>query len=183
MRSASFPQPTARWWESSQQFGNIRYLPLKQGRWLNRLDDGQRRNVIVLGDELTRNLFPGRPAVGASIIINGLSFEVIGSIQRVGRGDNNSTNMRGYIPYRVMATYFPIKEANRENAISFINYRPKVTREHLLAQEDVRKIIARNHGFDYRDENAFEDWDTVKQPRRWARFSTRWMCFWAAWEW
>src|SRR5262249_5551631 len=79
------------------------------------------------------------------------------------RGDNNSTNMRGYIPYHVMATYFPIREANRENAISFINYRPKVTREHLLAQEDVRKIIARNHGFDYRDEDAFEGWDTVKQ--------------------
>jgi putative ABC transport system permease protein len=145
------------------QYGDIRYLPLKQGRWLNKLDEGQRRNVVVLGDELTRNLFPGRPAVGATILLNGISFEVIGSIQRVGRGDNNSTNMRGYIPYHVMATYFPIKEANRENAISFINYRPRITSEHLLAQEDVRKIIARNHGFDYRDQDAFEGWDTVKQ--------------------
>jgi putative ABC transport system permease protein len=44
------------------QFGSIRYLPLKQGRWLNPLDEAQRRNVIVLGDELTKNLFPGRPA-------------------------------------------------------------------------------------------------------------------------
>ena len=145
------------------QYGEIRYLPLKQGRWLNDLDETQRRNVVVLGDELTKNLFPGRPAVGSNIVINGLRFEVIGSVQRVGRGDENSTNMRAYVPFRVMATYFPLKGNNQENAISFINYRPRVAAEHLLAQEDVRRIVARNHGFDYHDENAFEGWDTVKQ--------------------
>lgn len=147
------------------QYGDIRYLPLKQGRWLNDLDETQKRNVIVLGDELTRNLFPGRPAVGTTILLNGLSFEVVGSLQRVGRGDDNSTNMRGYIPYKVMATYFPLKGEGRENAISFVNYQPRVRDEHLLAQEDARKIIARNHGFDYRDENAFEGWDTIQQSK------------------
>jgi putative ABC transport system permease protein len=28
---------------------------------------------------------------------------------------------------------------------------------------EVHKIVARNHGFDYRDEDAFEGWDTVQQ--------------------
>ena len=51
------------------QFNEIRYLPIKQGRWLNALDETQRRNVIVLGDEMTRNLFPGRPAVGAIVLL------------------------------------------------------------------------------------------------------------------
>src|SRR6201984_2260402 len=37
------------------QFSDIRYLPLKQGRWLNSLDENQRRNVIVLGDELDKH--------------------------------------------------------------------------------------------------------------------------------
>ena len=68
---------------------------MKQGRWLNWLDEAQRRNVIVLGEEMTKNLFPGRPAVGSSILLNGLSFEVVGTIERVGRGYDNSTNMRG----------------------------------------------------------------------------------------
>ena len=35
--------------------------------------------------------------------------------------------------------------------------------EHLLAKEEVHKIIARNHGFDYRNEDAFENLDTVEQ--------------------
>src|SRR5258708_7497793 len=147
------------------QFSEIRYLPLKQGRWLNDLDETQRRNVIVLGDELVKNLFPGRPAVGASIILNDITFEVVGTVQRVGRGDDNSTNMRGYIPFRVMATLFPLKGENHENSISFINYQPRVTDEHLLAQDEVRKLVARNHGFDYRDKNAFEGWDTIQNSK------------------
>jgi len=147
------------------QFNQIRYLPLKQGRWLNAQDESQKRNVIVLGDEMTRNLFPGRPAVGASILLNGVHFQVIGTVQRVGRGDNNSTNMRAYIPYQVMSAYFPLTGENEQNAISFINYQPRVTDEHLIAAEEVRKIIARNHNFDYRDEDAFEIWDTIKQSK------------------
>jgi putative ABC transport system permease protein len=147
------------------QFSEIRYLPIKQGRWLNGLDETQRRNVIVLGDELVKNLFPGRPAVGASIILNDITFEVVGTVERVGRGDDNSTNMRGYIPYRVMATFFPLKGENHENSISFINYQPRVTDEHLLAQDEVRKIVARNHGFDYHDKNAFEGWDTIQNSK------------------
>ncbi len=145
------------------QFNVIRFLPLKQGRWINHLDGTQKRNVIVLGDEMTRNLFPGRPAVGATIVLNGVRFEVIGTLKRVGRGDNNSTNARGYIPYQVMSEYFPLKGEQKRGTVSFINYQPRVRSEHQLAQMEVRKVVARNHGFDYRDDNAFEGWDTIKQ--------------------
>jgi putative ABC transport system permease protein len=145
------------------QFNQIRFLPLKQGRWLNGEDDRQKRHVIVLDDEMTRSLFPGRPALGATLLLNDVSFEVIGSVQRVGRGDNNSTNMRGYISYQVMSGSFPLTSQGQRGTISFINYRPRTRAEHLLAQQEVRKIIARNHGFDYRDDNAFEVWDTIQQ--------------------
>src|SRR5580698_8168427 len=147
------------------QYSEIRYLPVNQGRWLNDLDETQRRNVIVLGDELVKNLFPGRPAVGATIILNDISFEVIGTVQRVGRGDDNSTNMRGYVPFKVMAELFPLKGENHENSISFINYQPRVTDEHLIAQDEVRKLVARNHDFDYHDKNAFEGWDTIQNSK------------------
>ena len=145
------------------QFNQIRFLPINQGRWLNEFDGKQRRNVIVLGEEMTRNLFPGRPALGATVVLNGIRFEVIGTLRRVGRGDNNSTNARGYIPYQVMNVYFPRKGEQEKEAISFINYQPRTRAEHELAYMEVRKVVARNHGFDYRDDNAFEGWDTIKQ--------------------
>jgi len=76
------------------QYNGIRFLPLLQGRWLNELDEAQKRNVVVLGDEMTRHLFPGRPAAGSFILLNGYRFEVVGTLKRVGRGDDNFTNMR-----------------------------------------------------------------------------------------
>ena len=147
------------------QYSGIRYLPLKQGRWLNQLDESQRRNVIVLGDELTRNLFPGRPVVGSSVRLDGMSFEVIGTIMRVGRGDNNSTNMRGYIPYQVMSAFFPLTGESERHALSFLNFQPRTAAEHAIAVEEVEKVIAQNHGFDFHDLDAFDVDDSVRQAQ------------------
>jgi putative ABC transport system permease protein len=145
------------------QYAQIRYLPLKQGRWINALDESQKRNVIVLGEEMAKNLFSGHPAIGAVVLLNDIRYQVIGTIQRVGRGDNNSTNLRGYIPFQTMGRDFPLKGDNERGAISAINYQPSTRAAHLLAELDVHKIIAHNHGFDYHDENAFEGWDTIQQ--------------------
>jgi putative ABC transport system permease protein len=147
------------------QYNGIRFLPLKQGRWLNDFDESQKRDVVVLGDEMSRNLFPGRPAIGSFIILNDHRFEVVGTLKRVGRGDDNSTNTRAYIPFQVMRSDFPLKGEEAHDAISFLNYQPRVAEEHLVAQDEVRRVIARNHHFDYRDQDAFEGWDTVKQAQ------------------
>ena len=143
-------------------YDQIRYLPLAAGRWLNQDDESQRRLVAVVGDEMLKNLFPGRPAVGNTILLNGIRFEVIGVVERVGHGDNNSTNNRVFLPFSTMRQYFPLTKDGQDNAVSFINYRPRVRQEHTLAREEVRKIIARNHDFDWHENDAFEDWDTIK---------------------
>jgi putative ABC transport system permease protein len=147
------------------QLNEISFLPLQDGRWLNEMDGTQRRQVIVLGNQLLKTLFPGRPALGAFVLINGLRFQVVGTMPHLGRGDDTWLNTRGYIPFQVMATEFPIKGENHQNSISFVEYQPTTTAEHLLAQADVHKIIARNHGFDASDENAFEGWDTIKESQ------------------
>lgn len=147
------------------QLNEISYLPLKEGRWLNDLDGAQRRNVIVLGNEMLKTLFPGRPAVGAFVLLNGIRFEVVGSMPHLGRGDNMWLNMRSYIPFQVMATSFPLKGNSHQNSISFIEYQPRVTADHLLARQDVHKIVGRNHEFDATDDNAFDEWDSIQESK------------------
>jgi putative ABC transport system permease protein len=147
------------------QFGSIRYLPLVAGRWLNEADEAQKRNVAVIGDEMLKNLFPGQmgvTAIGETILLNGVRFEIIGVTDRIGHGDNNTTNNRVFMPFSTMHQYFPLKGQEQEDAVSFLNYRPRVREEHTLARAEVRKVIARNHGFDPKNDDAFEDWDTVK---------------------
>lgn len=147
------------------QLNEISFLPLKEGRWLNEMDGAQRRNVIVLGNELLKTLFPGRPSVGAFILLNGIRFEVIGSMPHLGRGDNMWLNMRGYVPYQVMAMNFPLKGENHQNAISFIEYQPLKTADHVRAQKEVHEIVGRNHGFDSTDQNAFDEWDSIQESK------------------
>jgi putative ABC transport system permease protein len=146
-------------------FNQIRHLPQGTGRWMNDLDNEQRRNVAVVGDEMRRNLFSGHPAIGSKILLNGYSFEVIGVISSVGQNENNTTNFRVFIPFQTMKVLFPIKDVQELNAVSFINYQPRVREEHTIANEEVRKIIARNHGFDWQNDEAFEDWDTIRNQQ------------------
>ena len=142
-------------------FNQIRYLPINEGRWLNDLDDAQKRSVIVLGDEARRLLFPGRPAVGSTILINGIRFEVIGTLLPVGHGDNNTLNLRMFVPFNTMNQYFP-PTVNVKDSISFLNYQPRSRDLHEMAKLEVHKTIARNHGFDYRSPDAFDEWDTIR---------------------
>ena len=139
----------------------IRYLPIADGRWINDLDDTQKRAVVVLGDEARRLLFPGRPSVGSTILINDVRFRVIGTLQRIGHGENNTLNMRMFMPFNTMQQYFP-PTVDVKDSISFLNYQPRSRALHELAKLEVHKIIARNHNFDYRNADAFDEWDTIR---------------------
>lgn len=141
----------------------IRYLPINEGRWLNDMDDAQRRAVIVLGDETRRTLFLGRPSVGSTVLLNGIRFEVIGTLQRIGHGDNSNQNLQSYIPFSTMHDYFrPLNVGEATDVITFINYQPKSRALHETAKEEVHKVIARNHGFDPNNPDSFDEWDTVQ---------------------
>jgi putative ABC transport system permease protein len=90
---------------------------------------------------------------------------VVGSMPHLGRGDNMWLNMRGYIPFQVMAENFPIKGEGHQNSISFVEYQPSVTADHKVAQQEVHNIVGRNHGFDPSDENAFDEWDSIQESK------------------
>ncbi|HEY1658318.1 MAG TPA: ABC transporter permease [Candidatus Sulfotelmatobacter sp.] len=148
---------------SLAMFNQIRYLPINEGRWLNDMDVAEKRKVVVLGDEARRMLFSGRPAIGATILLNDVNFEVVGTIQRIGHGDNNNLNFKSFIPYTTMREYFPQLNAGEDpDVLSLIEYQPKTRAVHTLANEEVHRVIARNHGFDPNNSDAFDEWDTVQ---------------------
>ena len=143
-------------------FNRIRYVPVEQGRWLNEMDEQQKRLVIVLGNETRRTLFLGRPSVGSTILLNGIRFTVIGTLQTIGHGDNNGQNLKNYIPLSTMHEYFPpLSSGTDPYVLSLIDYQPKTRTLHEAAQEEVHKVIARNHGFDSNNPDSFDEWDTV----------------------
>jgi putative ABC transport system permease protein len=160
---SDFYQSSGRLMGIPAAFNQVRHVPVADGRWINDLDDFQKRAVVVLGDEARRVLFPGRPSIGSTILLNGIRFEVIGTLKRIGHGDNNTMNLRIFIPFHTMQdTFRPLNVGAIDNAISFINYQAKSRALHETAKLEVHKVIARNHGFDYRNLDSFDEWDTVR---------------------
>jgi putative ABC transport system permease protein len=148
---------------SLPKFNQLRNFPVAEGRWINEADNAEKRPVIVIGDETKRLLFPGRPAVGSTILLNGVRFQVIGVLKRTGHGDNTNQNMRSVTPFNTMRMLFPPKNVGETvDPISFLNYQPKSRALHETAKTEVHKIIGRNHGFDYRNKDAFDEWDTIR---------------------
>ena len=144
-------------------FNQIRYMPMHEGRWINEMDQQQKRRVIILGDETRRTLFLGRPAVGSTILLNGIRFEVIGTLSRIGHGENINQNLKNYVPYSTMHEYFPPLNAGSDlDVITMIDYQPKSRALHETAKQEVHKVIARNHGFDPNNPDSFDEWDTVQ---------------------
>ena len=143
-------------------FNKIRYMPIAEGRWINEMDDQQKRPVIVLGDETRRTLFLGRPPVGSTVLLNGIRFTVIGTLQRIGHGDNSNQNLKSIVPFNTMREYFRLTNVGIDpDVISVIDYQPKSRSVHEAARQEVHHVIARNHGFDPNNPDSFDEWDTV----------------------
>ena len=119
---------------STPNFNQIRYLPQGEGRWLDQGDEDQKRLVCVLGFQMMRNLFPGRPAIGSTILLNGVRFEVVGVLANIGRQENNLSNVRVYIPFTTMRQYFPMKDVHTPDDINNIILRPVSRAQHALAR-------------------------------------------------
>jgi putative ABC transport system permease protein len=156
-------------------YDQVRTIPLAVGRWINDDDNEQRRRVCILGREMTRNMFPGRPAVGNTILLNGVHFEVIGVLSMIGQEEHNATNIRIFIPFNTMRELFPLTGDNSKegNAISFINYQPRSFDENEDAKDELHRIVARNHGgFDPKGSDIWEEWDTIKNQKTMGKIFT-----------
>ena len=104
----------------------------------------QRRRVAIVGWELLKNMFPGRPAVGSTILLNGIRFDIIGVVAKVGQDGNNGTNSRIFIPIRDHAQSVSAEgaELREMRSRSSTTARPRKSCT-PGSEEEVHEIIAR----------------------------------------
>ncbi|HYK36663.1 ABC transporter permease [Alloacidobacterium sp.] len=147
-------------------YSGIRFLPIREGRFINDADMHDRRRVIILGDKSARLLFPGRPAMGETVLLNGSRFQIVGIADKTGRGNNDNDNQKIYIPLSVMLEMFPLKGENiPADSVTSIQYQPRIRGDNVAATHQVHEIVARRHGFDPNSKDAFNEWDTIKEEQ------------------
>jgi len=143
-------------------YSKIRTIEINTGRWLSDQDEAEHRRVVVLGDIMRRNILPGRPAVGATITLNDVRFQIIGVLEHQGEDGASATNLRFFVPLSTMRDLFRVKGDNQDDSVSFINYQPLRGDLHDAAKLEVHRIIGQRHGFDWTNSDAFNEWDTIK---------------------
>ena len=81
----------------------------RPGGYLSEADEAEVRPVCVIGEEVKKQLFAGREAVGAEVSIQDVPFTVIGELAK--KDQNNSYNgfdgQKVLVPYSAMARHFP----------------------------------------------------------------------------
>ncbi len=147
-------------------YATVRFIPLNQGRFLSDADLAERRRVAVLGSKASFLLFKGKPMVGETVTINGTEFKIIGSVDKISRGDNDFDDQKVYIPVTTMQELFALKGENiPRDALTSIQYQPAKKGDTAAALAAVHRVIAERHGFDPSMSDAFQEWDTVQEMK------------------
>src|SRR5258708_5477790 len=151
-------------WPSYQDF---RSLLLAEGRLITEDDEHEGNRVVVLGSKAYRQLFPGQPAVGATLIIKSLPYTVDGVLEEKKQNSNYSGPDNDYLfaPYSAVARDFPPPEKPGAGItrgwLDDIVFEVGNPEDHEAAGTQMPRTLARGHHFDPVDKDAIFIWDTM----------------------
>jgi len=149
-------------WPEYQRF---RSLTVEEGRLMSSDDENNGARVVLLGADASRQLFPGKPAIGMPLMIAGYPYMVVGVLtkkQQNGSYGSGPDNSQLFVPYAAMERDFP---PDRKGAfpgwVNNIVVQPVSAEVHEGALREVREVIGKRHHFDPKDLDALWVWDTL----------------------
>ena len=147
-------------------FQTFRSLVLGEGRLITEEDEDEGRRVVILGDAARKQLFSGKPAVGANLQIKGVPYTVIGVLKKKTQNSNYSGPDNDFLfaPYSAVARDFPRPEKPGivRGYVNDIVFEVSSPDEHEETVQQVRRSLGRAHHFDEKDKDALFIWDTME---------------------
>jgi putative ABC transport system permease protein len=134
------------------EYGDMRNEVPAEGRWINAIDELERRRVIFLGGRLREQLFSGRPAVGETVQVAGVSFQVIGVMARKIQLSNyfSSDDQSSWIPYSAAGDLWNTRYA------SVLVFEPIAPQFEKRAEAQVLAAVATRQQFSPTDPKAIQ---------------------------
>ena len=145
-------------------FAEVRSIDVGEGRFYNEEDDANVNRVAFIGSDTKKQLFGSRPAIGETLWIADIPYQVIG----VMRPKNQNSSYDGqdirkiFIPYSGIVRDFPNRPPAPPHTIDRLLIVPKSLGLHKDCEREARMALALLHHFDPRDEEAASVWDTIK---------------------
>jgi putative ABC transport system permease protein len=180
------------------QYQAIRTLDIERGRNFRFTDEERALRVAIIGADAIQQLFGTRESIGQTVEINGLPYTVIGKIRKKDQDSNYSgpDNEKVFLPFTTMQRDFPALNVN-PGVVSDIVVTPhpwvvaqmpaimnnrtgRIDDIDWPLQREVRRVLARQHGFEADDRRAIDMWDTSLQTLMFTRMIATMKSFFSA---
>jgi putative ABC transport system permease protein len=133
----------------------IQKKDIAEGRGLTQADIDTRAHVCVLGSEAKTKLFSGMYALGQTVRLSGVAFEVIGVQKPKMQEGDDDINRGVLVPFSTMSD---IKDTKYLDGIWF-----SYNGDFAVTEEAARKVIAEAHDFKASDHNAIHVANIMEQ--------------------
>ncbi|HVO81263.1 MAG TPA: ABC transporter permease [Terriglobales bacterium] len=135
-------------------YQKVRNIEVAQGSFFGEREDFTHSRVAVLGYDVKKKLFSGQNALGESVRIDGISYQVIGVLDHMIQDGDDNMNGMVYVPFSAMGD---LKNTYYLDAIG-MDYEG----DHAKVVKAVRDSMAYHHSFDPKDDRAVFVFDAVK---------------------
>ncbi len=153
---------TSRVIGASWQYGEIRnHVPREGGRFLDAMDESERRRVVFLGNELAKDLYGKEDPVGRQLLVDRMPYTVIGVLEK-------KLQMGMYGGPDASHAVVPIttfKAQYGREQLSNIVLKAERAQDMPAVLKEFRTLLGRKYGFDPEDERALGVWDTVNEDK------------------
>lgn len=140
-------------------YGEMRnHMAAPGGRFLNVLDDRQRRRVIFLGWTLAEDLYGEEDPVGRTLLVDDMPYTVVGVLaEKLQMGAYGGPDEdHAVIPITTYKTQF-----GRERLSNLVVQADEPANMPAVLR-GVREVLGAKYGFDPEDERVLPTWDTVE---------------------
>ena len=123
---------------------------VRQGRFFTEFEDEHRDDVAVIGDEIEKNFFPAHDALGKTILVDGISYKVIGVFEKR-KGQlfkDESADRTVKVPYNSYRKHYPADDEHFIGAEAYPGFKD-------AAEDEIRGLLRRRRNVPFNKPDNF----------------------------
>ncbi|MFK8186487.1 MAG: ABC transporter permease [Phormidesmis sp.] len=146
---------------TTEGFLGVRSFEIAQGRFLNDLDQRSNTLVAVVGSTLADSLFDEQNPLGQQIRIKGISFEIVGILEKKGSSLGLDYDDAVMVPITTLASRIVGRTSPYGIDVGFISVSANTQEEMETAEFQITNLLRLRHGITDTDDFYISSQDTL----------------------
>jgi putative ABC transport system permease protein len=127
-------------------YPRMRRMEFAEGSAFSERDDFTHARVAFIGADVKKKLFSGQNAIGESIRVDGISYQIVGVLRHVINNSDDNLNGHVYVPFSAVSD---LKNTQYLSAIVM-----EYEGDHARVVKALRDSLAFHHNYDPKDKRA-----------------------------